>query len=43
MKLFKIFKRKKKTEDLWILTLMLKGVIGEQQKVVREVLWNEKN
>ena len=35
MKLFKIFKRKKKTEDLWILTLMLKGVIGEQPRLFK--------
>jgi hypothetical protein len=35
MKLFNIFKKKKKTEDLWILTLMLKGVVGEQPRLFK--------
>lgn len=36
-----IFKRKKKVEDLFILTILLKGVMGKQPRVVKNVLGAE--
>lgn len=41
MRLFRFFKRKKKVEDLFILTILLKGIMGKQPRIVREVLWDE--